>query len=243
LMPSMAMYNLRWHAPALHAAYPTFFNLQYLEEMQEQTGSQEDTTSSAPLLPNPGVGDLFFWNGLDQPSVARNALLVYLAWWLPYTIWMLLYGLKLPVYPKDKYDGRPQPKYDTVFHSLWRDGPCDLVGSVLWKRPQQVSHDQSQRNDFEVRDFMFYMMGHAIACIIIGIGVVGSISYMGGQRGHGLMLLLATTLGAERGAQRYTYFVTAMYGQKLRKAYLETTTTKKVSPAHDLQESNDKKSN
>jgi hypothetical protein len=245
LMPSMAMYNLRWHARALHAAYPTFFNLQYLEEMQEQTISQEDTTGSSPLdIPNPGVGDLPFWNGLDQPSVARNALLVYLAWWFPYTIWMLLYGLKLPVYPNGNNEEQPQPKYNTVFHSLWRGGPCELVGSVVWKRPKQTSHDQSQRNDFEVRDLMFYMTGHAIACITIGIGVVGSISYLGGQRGHALMLLLATTLCAQRGAQRYTYYVTTMYGQKLRKVYKEATTTTKTSSGHGLQHSDDgKKSN
>ncbi|KAG7355533.1 hypothetical protein IV203_000219 [Nitzschia inconspicua] len=218
VMPSMAMYNLRWNAPALHAAYPTFFNLQYLQEMQDQDDTlQKNSRGLEP--PDPNVGDLPFWNGLDQPSVARNALLVYFAWWVPYTIWMLLYGLKLPVYPKKGSDRRPEPKYDTVFHSLWRGGPCELVGSVVWKRPKDISQDQTQRNDFEVRDFMFYMIGHALACVIVGIGVVGSISYMGGQRGHAWMLLLATSLCAERGAQRYTYYVTAMYGQKLRNAY------------------------
>lgn len=151
-------------------------------------------------------------------------------------MWMLLYGLKLPVYSKkDKEENavddnssrrwplQQQPKYDTVFHSLWRGGPCELVGSLLWKRPKQTSQEQSARNDFEVRDFMVYMAGHAIACVTIGIGVVGNISYVGGQRGHGLMLLLATTLCAERGAQRYTYYVTAMYGQKLRRAYKDAT--------------------
>jgi hypothetical protein len=250
LMPTMAMYNLRWHAPALHAAYPNFFNLQYLEDMREQNNSETDATNSFPNsspfdIPNPGVSDLPFWkNGLDHPSVVRNAVMVYLAWWLPYTMWMLLYGLKLPVYPNGKHDGRPLPKYDTVFHSLWRGGPCELVGSVLWKRPKQISLDQSQRNDFEVRDLMLYMTGHAIACIIIGIGVVGSISYLGGQRGHAFMLLLATTLCAERGAQRYTYYVTVMYGQKLRKAYKEAATIQKTTTAQAVLSSNDdKKSN
>lgn len=241
LMPSMAMYNLRWHALALHQAYPTFFNRQYLQDMQHQDVSQEQQQHDHCLLgvPDPSAGELSFWNGLHQPSVARNAI-VYFVLWIPYTTWMLLYGLKSPVYPEkeeevavdDKNNSdndksrRPlqqrqrQPKYDTVFHSLWRGGPCELVGSLLWKRPKHISQDQSARNDFEVRDFMVYMAGHAMACVTI---VVGNISYVGGQRGHALMMRLATTLCAERGEQRYTYYVTAMYGQKLRRAYKEAT--------------------
>jgi hypothetical protein len=185
--------------------------------------------------------------------------MVYFAWWIPYTIWMICHGLKLPVYPPqskkaddqnsnnaaaagatatdatkdDNNDklGSPQPKYDTVFHSLWRGGPCELVGSVLWKRSKSVSHDQTQRNDFEVRDFLVYMVGHAVACSTLGIGVVAGISYVGGQFGHGMMLWLATLLCVERGAQRYTYYVTAMYGQHLRKAYKKTIHTK-TTPFH-----------
>ncbi|KAG7361757.1 hypothetical protein IV203_036858 [Nitzschia inconspicua] len=172
----MSMYNLRWNAPALHAAYPTFFNLQYLREMQDQDDSQEKFSQGLEP-PDPNVGDLPFGMGwTNQASLGT-------------LFWYTLHG-----------------------------GQCELIGSLVWKRPKHISQDQSQRNDIEVRDFMFYIIGHALACVIIGIGMVGSISYMGGQRGHALVLLLATCLCADRGAQRYTYYVTAMYGQKLRNA-------------------------
>jgi hypothetical protein len=218
LMPSMAMYNLRWHGTKLYETYPTFFNLQYLNEM----ASQGHGADGSP------VGQLPFWAGIGRSSVAWNAGLVYLAWWIPYTVFMLTVGLRLPVQSMDK--GRAPPKYDTVFHSLWRGGPCELVGTLLWNRPKEVSLDQSARSDFEVRDFILYMVGHAVACTAVGIGLVAGISYVGGQRAHAVMLLLATALCADRGAQRYTYYVTAMYGRKLRQAYGETTKGHKVTP-------------
>jgi hypothetical protein len=200
--PSMVMHTIRYHARELHEAYPRFFNLQYMDEILDQ----DRLTSDHPqlLLPGPPVGRLSFWNGMKGgPSVARNAMIVYFAWWIPYTIWMLTIGLKLPVQRKDKV-----PKYDTVFHSLWRGGPNELVGSLLWKRPKAVSLDQSKRNDFEVRDLMVYMVGHAIACLTIGIGLVSGICYLGGKHAHYIMIVLATTICAERGAQRYTYYTT-----------------------------------
>jgi hypothetical protein len=219
LMPSMALYTLRWHATELHETYPKFFNLEYLDVMTSQDHDMNGSNDGDLLHPSPkqGVGELPFWKGIGQSSVAWNALMVYFAWWIPYTIFMLTVGLNLPVHSKDK--SQPPPKYDTVFHSLWRGGPCELVGSLLWKRPKEISQDQSERNDFEVRDLMVYMIAHAVGCIMVGIGVVAGISYVGGQKAHACMLLLATTVCANRGAQRYTYYVTAMYGKKLRKAY------------------------
>lgn len=48
--------------------------------------------------------------GLD--SVAGNALVLYLLWWIPYVCFMLLVGIDLP--KKFKYDGTPKnPKWDT----------------------------------------------------------------------------------------------------------------------------------
>jgi hypothetical protein len=128
---------------------------------------------------------------------------------------MLSVGLKLPVQSKDPT--APPPKYDTVFHSLWRGGPCEFFGLLVWKRPKRLSKDQSARNDFEVKDFLFYMAAHAVACVFVGIFLVGGICHSGKPM-HAVMLLIATTICADRGAQRYTYYATAMYGQKLRKA-------------------------
>mmetsp|Transcript_43956 Transcript_43956/g.106576 ORF Transcript_43956/g.106576 Transcript_43956/m.106576 type:complete len:354 (-) Transcript_43956:820-1881(-) len=219
LMPSMVMYHLRWHAKELHDTYPTFFNVQYLNDMK----SQDDAVVTIPTHHDDGApptGDLPFWNGFGYQSVAWNAMVVYFMWWIPYTLWMLCVGLKLPVTSKDSTPSRP-PKYDTVFHSLWRDGPCELVGRLVWKRPVEISRDQSSRNDFEIRDLMFYMCGHAFACLSIGIGVIAGISYVGGRTAHLSMIMLSTLLCAQRGASRYTYYSVTMYGQKLRKTFKE----------------------
>ncbi|KAL3923100.1 MAG: hypothetical protein SGILL_001849 [Bacillariaceae sp.] len=241
LMPSMSMYCLRWHAVALHEAYPTFFNVQYLKDVIEASHNE----------------DLPYWAGFGKGSVVRNGLIVYWAWWIPYTLWMLIGGgLQIPRVKKedsgDIGDGKKKRSktskdnkimYDTVFHSLWRGGPCELVGKLLWNRPKAVSQDQSQRNDFEARDFMVYMAGHAVACVTVGIGVVAGISYLGGRKGHALMLLFSTVMCAERGAQRYTYYVTAMYGNKLRKAYKEAQANRAGGAASSSKASgNDKKS-
>jgi len=88
LMPSMVMYHHRWYAVNISAAYPTFFP--HLVEFTEELNTDN----------NPG-------------SVARITLLVYFAWFIPYTVWMLLVGLKLPVVSKDK---RKPPTIYTAQH-------------------------------------------------------------------------------------------------------------------------------
>jgi len=193
LMPCMTMYHHRWHAAEISAAYPTIFP--HLVEFTEQLNS-----------------------GKDPASVTKITLLVYFAWFVPYTIWMLLVGLRLPSVSKDKK--KPPPKYDTVFHATWKGGPCELVGTTVWKRPEAVSRDESERNDYEIRDFLLYMTGHAVMSCGIGIVLIGDIlCYGGGKNVHEALLWLATIICAERGAKRYTYYVTAMYGQKLRRAF------------------------
>merc|ERR1712014_46581 len=56
----------------------------------------------------------------------------------------------------------------------------------------------------------------------IGITLIGDVlCFRGGKNVHAFLIYLATIICAERGARRYTYLVTAMYGQKLRKAFHE----------------------
>mmetsp|Transcript_7385 Transcript_7385/g.21480 ORF Transcript_7385/g.21480 Transcript_7385/m.21480 type:complete len:513 (-) Transcript_7385:2423-3961(-) len=195
LMPSMVMYNLRWHADQITASYPTIF-----PHLKEITAN--------------------FNNNKNIGSVSRITLMVYFAWFIPYTLWMLLIGLKLPVISKDKT--KPAPKYDTVFHSTWKGGLCEMVGTVFWKRSKKRSRDCSERNDYEVRDFVLYMIGHAVGSCGVGIIILGDIlCYRGGKTTHVIILLFATVICAKRGADRYAYYVTKMYGQKLRKAFLD----------------------
>ena len=176
LMPCMAMYHHRWHAAEISAAYPTIFPhlVQYTEDLN---------------------------SGKDPVSVTKVTLMVYFAWFIPYTIWMLLFGLRLPVTSKDKK--KPPPKYDTVFHSTVKGGVCELVGTTLWKRSKAESRDQSQRNDYEIRDFLLYMTGHAVMSCGLGIFLIGDIlCYGGGKNVHAAVLWLATIICAERGAKR-----------------------------------------
>jgi hypothetical protein len=157
-------------------------------------------------------------NGNQAQSMRQIALAVYFAWFTPYTIWMLLVGLKLPVVSKDK--GEPPPKYNTVFHATVKGGMCEMVGSAVWKRPKEISRDCSERNDYELRDFLLYMACHALGSCGLGILLLGDIlCFSGGKTVHASLLWLTTIISAKRGADRYTYYVTRMYGQKLRKAF------------------------
>jgi len=195
LMPSMVMYNYRWHAVEICSAYPNLFP--HLAEFTEEIN-----------------------NSKNSKSLMQITLAVYFAWFIPYTIWMLLVGLKLPVISKDKE--KPPPKYDTVFHSTWKGGMCELAGTALWKRPKDISRDCSERNDYEIRDFLLYMAGHAVGCCGIGTILIGDIlCFSGGKPIHAALLWFVTIVCAKRGADRYTYYVTSMYGQKLRKAFRE----------------------
>lgn len=193
LMPSMVMYNQRWYAAEISAAHPTMFPrlVEYSEALN---------------------------NGKHTESVSQITLVVYFAWFIPYVTWMLAVGLKLPARSKDN----PSPKYDTVFHATWKGELCDLAGKVFWKRSKEVSRDCSERRDFETRDFLLYMIGHAVGSCCLGVVLLGDIlCYRGGKAIHATMIWFAIVLCAKRGANRYTYYVTAMYGQKLRKAFKE----------------------
>lgn len=97
-----------------------------------------------------------------------------------------------------------------------------MIGTSVWKRPKEISRDCSDRNDYEVRDFLFYMAGHAFGSCCVGIILVGNIlCFHGGKMVHATLIWITTILCAKRGADRYTYYVTSMYGQKLRKAFKE----------------------
>ena len=195
VMPSMVMYNFRWHAIEINNAYPTIFT--GLPDYVKDVNDSGNTV------------------GLTQITLA-----VYFAWFIPYITWMLFVGLKLPIVSKD--NSKSPPKYDTVFHSTWKGRMCESAGTLLWKRPREISHDCSARNDYEIRDFLFYMLLHAIGSCVIGIGLIGNVlCFRCGQTAHATLLWFTTILCAKRGADRYTYYVTTMYGQKLRRAFRE----------------------
>jgi len=189
LLPSMLMYIMKYQPESMQLAYPNLFHLEYVKENVEIPffGSSESSN-----------------NG----SIARNASIVYMAWFIPYLFWMCVIGLKLPV----------QYNYDTVFHSLWRGGPCELVGKHVWRnRSVAISRQQSQNDDFELRDLLLYMTLHLIVCITVGILGVAQLCHSGGRRAHFACLVFAVGICAKRGANRYAYYATSMYGNRIRK--------------------------
>jgi len=195
IMPPMLLYTLRWHSTEIQTAYPKLFRLDYLDQMS------------------------FFPSNEGGGSIAGNSILVYIVWYIPYISWMVLIGMDLPRRSTRKNNnnnnGEKVPKFDTVFHSLWRSGPCETFGSIFWKRPVEISRRQMQMDDYETRDLLLYMAIHAVLVTIS----IFTLAYICSWNpvSHGILILLVTSICVYRGAQRYTYYTTAMYGKIVRK--------------------------
>ena len=104
LTPIIFTWCVRWHAPAVHAAWPGLFP----------------------------VADLAF-------SV-RLPVLAYVAWWIPYTLWLLLIGIRLP-----------KLGHDTVYEGI-RKG-----GFGAWAARAGVRGAAAQA--------LLYMTVHAAVCV------------------------------------------------------------------------------
>lgn len=74
-----------------------------------------------------------------------------------------------------------------------------------------------KKNHYEVRDLLAYMFAHAIAALI-SIFILGYPCYHS-QKVHVSFLLFVAIVTTWRGAQRYTYYTTAMYGKAIRKQF------------------------
>jgi hypothetical protein len=204
MMPPMLMFTLFWHADAVQEVYGEIFDLSYINNITYFPVSVNDDGSITSQW------WAMFWPPRGAGSIAGNSFLVYLIWFVPYVMWMLVIGLNLP--NKNK---RAAPKYDTVFHSLWRAGPCEAFGTALWKRPVEFSRQQMKADDYEVRDFLAYMCFHAVM-ITGSIVVLGLLCFVSIWT-HRIMILGVVAVCAHRGSVRYTYYVTEMYGRNVRK--------------------------
>ena len=124
----------------------------------------------------------------------------------------------LPQKLKQHKPKKHAPKYDTVFHSLMRGGLYIILGSTLFGRSKAMSIQHMKTNSFEVRDLLVYLSIHAMSAIVATI-VLGYLCYTS-QMVHSVLLVLVTVVTVYRGANRYTYYVTEMYGATLRKQLL-----------------------
>lgn len=158
--------------------------------------------------------------GRGLGSVAGNGIALYFLWFIPYVIWMVTIGLDLPRTNRrrKKRDGTPYPsKYDTVFHSTVRGGLAILIGKVCWGRPREVSIKQMEENDFELRDFLMYMLAHMVAAVL-SIYVIAYPCFIS-KEAHLCIIAGLVFLCTHRGSKRYTYYSTSMYGRMIRKNF------------------------
>lgn len=203
LLPPMVIYTLLWNHEDIQEAWPNVFDLSYIE-------NTEFFPQSGPIfLPGTGLG-----------SVAGNGIALYFLWFVPYVMWMVSVGLDLPRASRrrKKRDGTSYPAmYDTVFHSTVRGGLAILIGKVCWGRPREVSIKQMENNDFELRDFLVYMLAHMLAAVS-SIFVLAYPCFFSKQA-HLCIIAGLIFLCTHRGSKRYTYYSTAMYGRMIRKNF------------------------
>jgi len=200
IFPPMLMSTFRWNAAEVNESWPGVFVL--------------DDLHHANFFP------------FDQGTISGNTLRFYFSWFILYSVFMLavLLGVGNPLPRKNSHSGflpytveqTPRPKYDTQFHSLMRGGLCTIIGP-LWNRSKAESLVQMELNQFESRDFLVYMAGHflfvTITTLIIGFPCLKNKAF------HGLILIMVTAVVTLRGAKRYTYYATQMYGRMLRKSF------------------------
>lgn len=214
MFPPCVMYTFVWHATEIKEAWPSIFFLDYLDEIQFFPSSGDD------------------WP-LALGYICGNAVVLYAAWWVFYLGFMLVIGMNLPRYDRKKIDGTlVRPKYDTCFHNFERPGLAVMMGSVLWKRPRETSLEQMKNNHYEIRDLLAYMSAHAVAALS-SVFVLGYPCYHS-QKIHASFLFLVAIITTWRGAQRYTYYTTVMYGKAIRKQFAHLIEEEKQKSKRNL---------
>ncbi len=202
LFPSLLFYTLRWKADEVKEAWTYVFHLDH------------DTMQFWPTTTTTS----FKFTG----TVFGNTIILYLAWFVPYCLWIYFIGIDLPRKNRRKKlaNGNPAPAiYDTVFHSNMRQGLCIKAGAIFWKRPVEESKKQVACNDFELRDLGVYMSLHFIASLSSMIFVAyPSFMY---RYAHGGYLVIILFMCTWRGAQRYTYYSTKMYSSIIRRQFAD----------------------
>jgi len=197
LTPLMLVYTFLWHSEEIKETWPSVFKLDMVDSFQ--------------FYPNPDKGIYFFG------SVVGDTLTIYGCWFVLYCIWMMTIGLNLP---RKSHKGVVRtPKYDTVFHSTVRGGLCEFIGKVCWGRSKEESHRQMAEDDYETRDFVVYMLGHAVM-VTFAITVV-AYACTRDQRIHGAFIWALVAICVARGAKRYVYWATSMSSRAIEKHYRE----------------------
>lgn len=206
LTPPMLVYTFLWHSKEIRETWPGVFKL---DVDADQIQFYPDPKNRIYLL----------------GTVVGDALVIYACWFIPYVIWMLAIGLDLP---RKSHKGEARtPRYDTVFHSTVRDGLCETIGTVCWGRSKEESRRQMAEDDYETRDFLVYMSGHAImaafATTVVAYFCTKDI-YI-----HAGFIWALAVICISRGAKRYVYWVTSMSSSTLEKHYRDILKSSKLA--------------
>jgi len=139
------------------------------------------------------LGDIRPWEVCVLSGIA------YLAWWVCYTLWLVVQGLHLPA-----------KGYDTVFHSMMRE-PNPVEQILGWSKAERMRRKKA--NQYPVISVLIYMLIHGIASAFsLGMSALCCCS-----RYFFLWTLGVMTLSAVyRGAQRYTYYILELYIGQMR---------------------------
>lgn len=179
LYPSILLFILRWHKEVVTDHWPNIFFFDF--DKLHFFPASEDT-----LLEN----------------ILISSIIIYVAWLVPYCVWQLYIGMKLPNNGKN---------FDTVFHRNMRNGMCEIFGKYLWRREREISLEQIRRNDFELKDFFVYIILHSIGFVasLFAFAYPCSLSpYV-----HGPLILSTVVVCIWRGAKNYTYLSSNMHSK------------------------------
>ncbi len=166
ISPPIVTWALRWHAPAHAAAFPG-------------------------ILPVPASASEVHAPYLD---LVRPALILYFAWWLAYTAWLLVHG---------RHHGHvSKSKHDTIYHSTLCNPKLGKPAGFDPKDPAKVT------------PVVWYMLTHAfISIVLICISPLWWRSYV--AHTAYVSALLATSVW--NGAKKYFYMMTTGYERALEK--------------------------
>lgn len=172
LMPSLVMFCLGWHHQAVYTAWPNIF------------------------MP-------FDFNRLDPwNDIYANGAVMYAAWWIPYTMWLLSIGINMP-----------NKGYDTIFHFTMRGSGGSVVYRLMGK---SKSLKQAQENNgFTRGDALVYMVVHALLSYIAML--MSLVCFLNEWLHVSICgaMILSTIFHA---ANRYTFYILKSYGNVIRQS-------------------------
>lgn len=148
----------------------------------------------------PTIFKLDYFDTIRPLDLYIHSLFCYCSWWLLYTVWLLVFGMKLPSYG-----------YDTVFHWALR-GPAGPVVSKLTGRTDMKA--RAKNNDFFRSEALVYLVLHAAA---INVALVLGMANFYYQPLHTATMVAMLLLAVYNGAARYSHFLLRSYADIIRR--------------------------